>query len=355
MFIIESHKLCWQRECPPCCVYRAVQSITDVMMNNEKSNHADQALFYHLACFVLANKKLLDWVSKNKIWKVLTHPLGSEEMKKVNYASCALLVAEIYASNAIEMSCIVKLHAKTVALENSSVISQTADGKKTIVSPIDILRILRMHDILAKKGNFIHALSYDSYQFIQSLRSMRNDLKSHGLTPKIPGYDLLLNCFELSIISKIPLFIRRLDVTISRFTKIEKTTSFASLPTAKDSFEYSDPIFSHLEKFFLELMLINTCNVVRKPGDFLFNSATYYRVNSPILFFDKSFYCLFDKSMKKPEFYRCSLNMAAAKGLDALQRTELQSCFFNLSYSLVERESDDLSQLHEARKKRKLE
>ena len=355
MFITESHKLCWQKECPPCRVYRAVQSVTDVLMDNEKNSHTDQALFYHLSNFLLANKKLLTWISENKIWKVLNHPVNSEEMKRISFSSCALLIAEVYASNAIEMTGIVKLHAKTVALENRSVISQTSDGKKTIVSPIDIARILRMHDILAKKENFIRALSYDAYQFIQALRGMRGDLEKHGLNPKIPGYDLLLNCFELEIIAKIPLFVRRLDITFSRNTKLEKTSSFASLSTVGNSFEYSDPIFTHLERFFFELMLINTCNIIRKPGDFLFNPAACIRVNTPILFFDKSFYCLFDKSMREVEFYRCSLNIAAAKGLDALQKAELQSCFFKLCYSLDETKNDDLSYLHEARKKRRLE
>jgi len=130
-------------------------------------------------------------------------------------------------------------------------------------------------------------------------------LKKHGLTPKIPGYDLLLNCFELGIISKIPLFVRRLDIIFNRATKLEKATSFASLSTVGNSFEYSDSIFTHLERFFFDLMLINACNIVCKPGDFLFNSTACNQMNTPILFFDKSFYCLFDKSMKEVEFYRC--------------------------------------------------
>ena len=135
-------------------------------------------------------------------------------------------------------------------------------------------------------------------------------------------------------------------------SKASVLTSFSALG---DKFKYSDTIFTHLERFFLELMLINPCNVVRKPGDFLFNSAACNRTYAPVMFFDKSFYCLHDRSLKEVEFYKYSLNVAAAKGLDALQKPDLLSCFLNLSYSLIEKERDDLAPLHEARKKRRLE
>ena len=323
-------------------------------MDVERSSQNDQALFYHLSHFIRSNKRMLAWAGDKKIWRILKNPVDSEEIKSTQYASCALLVAEVYASNAIEISGIVRLHAKTMALEARAVAHQTTEGTKTIVSPIDIPRMLGMHEILAKKDNFISVLSYDAYQFVQTLRSMRTDIEEHGLTPKIPGYDLLLNNFEMGVISKIPLFIRRLDITLGRVTEFEKASVLTSFSALANKFRYSDAIFTHLDRFFLELMLINPCNVIRKPGDFLFNSAACNRVNAPIMFFDKSFYCLHDKSLKEVEFYKCSLNVAASKGLDALQKSDLLSCFFNLSYSLVEKERDDLAPLHEARKRRKL-
>ena len=355
MFINENHRLCWSRFCPPCQVFRSAQTLADVLMNNEKDIQADQAFFYHLSNFILANRKFLVWTNENRIWKVIGEPIDSEEMKSTSYAKCALLVSEVYASNAIEITGIVRLHAKTTALENQSVVAQSADGKKTIITPMDIPKILKMYQVLAKRKDFILTRTYDAYLFIQTLRCTKVSLEKLGLTPKIPGYDLLLDCYEFEMISKIPLFIRRMDRTLNRETLFCQAPNLALSATLEKKFNYSDPIFSHLERFFLDLMLTNSCNLIRKPGDSLFSSSVSIKANTPILFFDKSFYCLHDKSMKEIEFYRSSLNMAATKGLEGLLKLELQSCFLLSSYSSVEKRQEELTPLYEIRKKRKVE